>query len=62
MTTPNHLITDDYVNLVDMECEEGDAQPIEFRSTKFQYCFIPGSEESIKLHQSIESSDADSIF
>lgn len=50
MTTPNHLITDDYVNLVDMECEEGDAQPIEFRSTKFQYCFIPGSEESIKLH------------
>ncbi len=55
------MLLEDNANMI-VECTDDEAQPIEFKSTKFQYCFIPGSQESIDFHQSIEGSDADSIF
>lgn len=41
---------------------EEEAMPLEFKCTKFQYCFAPGSKDSLNLHKSLEETSADSIF
>ena len=48
--------------MIEGEVEDVDAMPIEFRCTKFQYCFTPGSQDSIDFHQSLEETSAETIF
>ena len=41
---------------------QGEVAPIEFRCTKFQYNFVPGSQSSINFHTSLQETTTEDVF
>lgn len=61
LATQSALLEHDYNLMVD-DIVDTEAQPIEFKCTRFKYCFIQGSRDSLNFHQSLLDTDNYSIF
>lgn len=47
--------------LINEEKTEEDG-PLEFKSTKFKYNFVPGSRSSIEFHEALDQTEAKDVF
>src|SRR3569833_1882781 len=52
----------DVKDMIDEEANEEDSGPIEFKCTKFQYNFVPGSQSSINFHESLAETSTENVF